>query len=432
MPNPLGKDVSSPASADDILLPEVVLRAVAHLRPGARVVAAMSGGVDSSVVAAILKHAGFDVVGLTMQLYDHGKAVGRGGTCCAGQDIHDARSVAETLGIAHYVLDYETRFREQVIAPFIEAYAHGETPIPCVSCNSDMKFGDLLATAKSLGAEALATGHYVQRIAGADGAELHRGRDRDRDQSYFLFTTTRAQLDDVIFPLGGLEKSAVRELARAFGIPVADKADSQDICFVPTGRYTDVIQKLKPDAAEPGEIVHTDGRVLGRHDGIVHFTVGQRKGLGIATGEPLFVVRLDAARRQVVVGPRERLGVDIVELRDVNWLGGTVPADGLDVFVRTRSSQPLRRARYFVRDDGTAYVRLAVPEPGIAPGQAGVVYDGDDGEARVLGGGFIRSTRLGADEAGPSACESDRDGAKDPLKDASRHRKSATFGGVAP
>jgi tRNA (5-methylaminomethyl-2-thiouridylate)-methyltransferase len=315
-----------------------------------RVVVAMSGGVDSSVVAALLQREGYDVIGITLQLYDHGAAISRKGACCAGQDIHDARNVADRLGIPHYVLDYESRFRQAVIDEFAESYVRGETPIPCIRCNQRVKFKDLLETARDLGADCLATGHYVQRLIGADGAaELHRGQDPRRDQSYFLYATTREQLDYLRFPLGHMEKPAVRALAEEFGLLVADKPDSQDICFVPNGDYAGVVAKLRPDAAEPGEIVDLDGRVLGRHDGVIHYTVGQRKGLGIAASEPLYVVRLDAIRRQVIVGPKAALARSIVYLRELNWLGGPIPAEGLEVSVKLRSAQPVVAARIFRR-----------------------------------------------------------------------------------
>jgi tRNA-uridine 2-sulfurtransferase len=359
-----------------------------------RVVAAMSGGVDSSVVAALLKRDGYDVVGVTLQLYDHGAAVKKAGACCAGQDIHDARRVADRIGIPHYVLDYESRFREQVMEDFAETYLAGETPIPCVKCNQSVKFKDLLATARDLGADCMATGHYVQRVPGADGPELHRGADPARDQSYFLFATTAEQLDFLRFPLGGLPKAETRGLAMEFGLPVAEKPDSQDICFVPTGKYADVVAKLRPGAIEPGDIVHVDGRVLGRHDGVIHFTVGQRRGLGVATGEPLFVVSLDAERRRVVVGPREDLAVHRIALRDVNWLGerptgGEDALDGRRVLVRVRSTRPPVPGRLDIGEGWS--VVLDEPEEGVAPGQAAVLYDGSR-PSRVLGGGWIGRT----------------------------------------
>ena len=362
-----------------------------------RVVVAMSGGVDSSVVAALLKREGHDIVGVTLQLYDHGAATGRRGSCCAGQDIHDARRVADKLGIPHYVLDYEARFRAGVMQAFADSYAGGETPIPCVACNQKIKFRDLLDTAIELGADRLATGHYIERRDGPGGPELYRAHDAGRDQSYFLFATTRAQLARLMFPLGGLPKSEVRALARDLGLPVADKADSQDICFVPQGRYTGVVERLRPGAAAPGEIVHVDGRVLGRHDGIIHFTIGQRRGLGVAGGEPLYVVRLDAAARRVIVGPREALYARRLALRDVNWLGdGPLAAAGQDVAVRIRSTAPLQPATVY-HDGGAVCVRLGEGEHGVAPGQACVFYADTGARARVLGGGWIASA-AGDDE----------------------------------
>jgi tRNA-specific 2-thiouridylase len=364
-----------------------------------RVVVAMSGGVDSSVVAALLRREGYDVVGITLQLYDHGEAVGRKGACCAGQDIQDARRVAEALRIPHYVLDYEARFARAVIGEFADSYLSGETPVPCVACNQKIKFRDLLQTAKELGASALATGHYVRSKPGPSGFELYRGRDAERDQSYFLFSTTREQLDFLRFPLGDLEKDTTRRLAREFGLPTAAKSDSQDICFVPTGRYTRVIERLRPGAAEPGDIVHVDGSVLGRHGGIINYTIGQRRGIGVAAAEPLYVVKLDAERREVVVGPREWLRTRHMALREVNWLGDEpleeLAGRGKDVLARIRSSGPLQPAVLRVEPSGIS-VDLSEGEDGVSPGQACVLYAGDERGERLLGGGWIKSTEAAA------------------------------------
>jgi tRNA-specific 2-thiouridylase len=355
-----------------------------------RVVVAMSGGVDSSVTAALLAAEGYDVVGVTMQLYDHGEATHRKGACCAGQDIHDARDIAARLGVPHYVLDYEERFREKVIEPFARSYVAGETPVPCIACNQHMKFVDLFDAANDLGADLLATGHYVaSRDDGRGGRALYRAADPDRDQSYFLFATTRAQLARLRFPLGGMPKARVRELARQFGLVNAEKADSQDICFVPSGHYTEMIERLIPGASVPGEIVHADGRVLGRHGGVVHFTIGQRRGIGVAAAEPLYVVGLDAPNARVIVGPRASLAVARLRLRDVNWIGPgaitALPSHGSPIAARVRSTRPPAPALLMP----TGEIEFVEPETGVSPGQACVFYDSVDPGARVLGGGFI-------------------------------------------
>jgi tRNA-specific 2-thiouridylase len=368
-----------------------------------KIVVAMSGGVDSSVTAALMKRAGHEVIGITLRLY--GADARRKGACCAGADIYDARRVAEKLDIAHYVLDYEERFRARVIADFAETYARGETPIPCVRCNERVKFADLMDTARDLGAAALATGHYVRRVEGLDGPELHAARDASRDQSYFLFTTTRAQLDFLRFPLGDMEKREVRSIASELGLPVAAKPDSQDICFVPDGDYAKVVAREKPEAIAEGEIVDEEGRVLGRHPGVAHFTVGQRKGLGLSgAGAPLFVLKLDAEKRRVVVGPRTALATGSIFVRDVNWLvpgeacearrgkGTQSKANTLDCTVKVRSMRPAVPARVAPLDAGGAHVAFGSPEEAVAPGQACVFYDG----ARVLGGGWIAKSEAKA------------------------------------
>ena len=364
-----------------------------------RVVAAMSGGVDSSVVAALLAARGYEVIGITLQLYDHGAAIEKKGACCAGQDIHDARNVADQIGVPHYVLDYESRFKEQVMEDFADTYLSGATPIPCIRCNQTVKFSDLLRTAKDLGADCLATGHYIRRVQGEAQPELHRAADASRDQSYFLFATTKEQLDYVRFPLGDLPKTQVRELADHFALPVAAKPDSQDICFVPEGSYATVVEKLRPGSGRGGEIVHLDGRVLGEHQGVIHYTIGQRRGLGVATGEPLFVVKINAPERQVIVGPREALLTAGLTMEELNWLGnGTLEeacTRGEAVLVRVRSTREPAPGRLGFAN-GQPAVWFDHPEEGVARGQASVLYDAD-GSTRILGGGFIAST-IAADE----------------------------------
>ena len=363
---------------------------------GTRIVAAMSGGVDSTVVAALLKKAGYDVVGVTLQLYDHGAALKKKGACCAGQDIHDARLAADMIGIPHYVLDYESRFRDAVIDQFADSYLRGQTPVPCIRCNQTVKFRDLLDTARDLGAAAMATGHYVGRAVGPDGrAQMRKAIDHSRDQSYFLFATTPDQLDYLRFPLADLEKPQVRGVAAELGLRIASKPDSQDICFVPSGDYRTLIDRLRPQGREAGEIVHMDGRVLGRHGGITDYTIGQRRGLNVAVGEPLFVTKLDPDSRRVIVGPREALLTASLTLDETNWLGEQATIEdaavaGAPVLARVRSTRPPSPARLTLID-GVVGVTFDEGEEGVAPGQACALYDPADPD-RLLGGGFIQTT----------------------------------------
>lgn len=357
-------------------------------RAGQRVVIAMSGGVDSSVAAALVKRAGYDAVGITLQLYDHGEAIRRKGACCAGQDIHDARTVAAMLDMPHYVLDYESRFKESVMDEFVDGYLAGHTPIPCIRCNETVKFRDLLGMARELGAIAMVTGHYIATQRGDCGWEMHRPKDLARDQSYFLFSTTQEQLDFLRFPLAQMGKDEIRDHAAALGLMVADKPDSQDICFVPNGDYAGVIKRLRPDCSLPGEIRHMDGTLLGTHQGVLHYTVGQRRGLGVATGEPIYVVAIDAEKREVIVGPREALARARIHLDEVNWLGDA-PANDLSIRARIRSTGEPAAAKLTLKENGLADIVLAEAEEGVSPGQACVFYGLEDD--RVLGGGWIKS-----------------------------------------
>jgi len=377
--------------------PDVNSLGFAKAESDTRVVVAMSGGVDSSVCAAMLAREGYDVIGVTLQLYDHGAAIQKAKACCAGQDIYDAQRVAEMMGFPHYVLDYESNFKESVIENFADTYLQGSTPIPCVRCNQTVKFRDLLQVAKDLNADCMATGHYIRRIDGPDGPELHRAFDGGKDQSYFLFATTRDQLDFLRFPLGHLDKSETRRLATEMGLNVASKPDSQDICFVPTGKYTDVIEKLRPHAATPGDIVHMDGRVLGQHRGVMYYTIGQRRGLGLGddTGtDPLFVIRIDADKGEVIVGPRKELERSKLWLTDINWIGKGEfgpELDGLPIKVKVRSTRPPTPAHLRLSKD-RIIVELDEPDMGLSPGQACVFYAPDAAAARTLGGGWITRT----------------------------------------
>jgi len=387
-------DIAPMSQADMDAAIESVRQAVG-LPQGARVVAAMSGGVDSTVVAALLHKAGYDVVGVTLQLYDHGEALKKKGACCAGQDIHDARLAADLIGIPHYVLDYENRFKDAVIDQFADSYLKGQTPVPCIRCNQTVKFRDLLDVARDLGAEAMATGHYVRRATHGNRSQMRKAVDHSRDQSYFLFATTQDQLDYLRFPLADLEKPQVRGVAASLGLRIAAKPDSQDICFVPTGDYRTLIDRLRPQGREAGDIVHMDGRVLGRHSGITDYTIGQRRGLNVAVGEPLFVVKLDPEQRRVIVGPREALLTARLTLEETNWLGDQASIeeaarDGAPVLARVRSTRQPSPARLALID-GAVQVVFDQGEEGVAPGQACVLYDPADPE-RVLGGGFIQST----------------------------------------
>lgn len=387
-------EISGLADLPDIELGLSADDASRGARASQRVVVAMSGGVDSSVAAALVKHAGYDTIGVTLQLYDHGEAVKRKGACCAGQDIHDARNVAASLDIPHYVLDYESLFRESVIDDFADTYLAGHTPIPCVRCNETVKFKDLLTTAKDLGAQALVTGHYIETRFNDGQWEMRRPVDETRDQSYFLFSTTPEQLSFLRFPLAHLTKDEIREFAAKLGLPVADKPDSQDICFVPNGDYASVIERLRPDCSLPGEIVDMEGNILGQHQGVLHYTVGQRRGLGVAMGEPLYVVRIDADSRQVIVGPRDALARRTIMLDEVNWLGGEARSNRLDVKVKIRSTGSPVRANLTLLQGQRAVVSLDAPEEGVSPGQACVFYGAEDGAAaRVLGGGWITSAQ---------------------------------------
>lgn len=358
-----------------------------------RIAVAMSGGVDSSVVAALLHYQGFDVVGITLQLYDHGAAIAKKGACCAGQDIYDARKIADQCGFPHFVLDYENRFKEKVIDDFVNTYLQGATPIPCVKCNEEVKFKDLMNAAKDFGATKMATGHYIQAIHKDNKTQLHRGIDPVRDQSYFLFTTTQQQADYLMFPLGGLQKSQVRELAHFFGLKTADKPDSQDICFVPEGKYSDLIIKKRPDSIKAGDIIHIEtGQILGQHRGIVHYTVGQRKGLGLAGGTemPLFVIKIDAEKNCVYVGHEKFLERKSIYIQDVNWIGDTpITDDGIAIKVKVRSTREPKTGKLFAKNtDNLWHIILDEPEKSVSPGQAAVFYDYHN-QSRLLGGGWI-------------------------------------------